>query len=125
MQNFETNSAWLITEIFDCTVTITVFSKNCNLFFYKTKQSPSHYMRIIITKYSLIIPTVHSNNTTYVTYKITFNLVHINTLNPELNPICSLLALLAHHFLHVSRTRVKSLTLRLLMSYVYIWNAYS
>jgi len=26
-----------------------------------------------------------------------------NPLNPELNPICYLLALLAHHFLHVSR----------------------
>ena len=34
----------------------------------------------------------------------------INPLNPELNPICYLLALLAHHFLHVSRIRVKSLT---------------
>ena len=44
----------------------------------------------------------------------------INPLNPELNPICYLLALLAHHFLHVSRIRVKSLTLRLLMSYIYI-----
>jgi len=44
----------------------------------------------------------------------------INPLNAELNPICYLLALLgAHHFLHVSRTRVKSLTLRLLMSYIY------
>ena len=31
-----------------------------------------------------------------------------NPLNPELNPICHLLALLAHHFLHVSRIRVKS-----------------
>jgi len=41
----------------------------------------------------------------------------INPLNPELNPICYLLALLgAHHFLHVSRISVKSLTLRLLMS---------
>ena len=40
-------------------------------------------------------------------------------LNPELNPICHLLALLAHHFLHVSRIRVKSLTLRLLMSYIH------
>jgi len=28
-------------------------------------------------------------------------------LNAELNPICYLLALLAHHFLHVSRLRVK------------------
>jgi len=44
-----------------------------------------------------------------------------NPLNPELNLICYLLALLAHHFLHVSRIRVKSLTLRLLMSYIYIY----
>jgi len=35
-----------------------------------------------------------------------------NPLSPELNPICYLLALLAHHFLHVSRIRVKSLTFR-------------
>ena len=44
--------------------------------------------------------------------------VLFNPLNPELNPICYLLALLgAHHFLHVSRIRVKILTFRLLMSY--------
>ena len=44
-----------------------------------------------------------------------------NPLNPELNPICYLLALLgAHHFLHVSRVRVKLLTLRRLMSYIYM-----
>ena len=53
----------------------------------------------------------------------------INPLNTELNPIYYLLALLAHHFLHISRIRVKSLTLRLLMSYIYIyiyiWSAYS
>jgi len=30
-----------------------------------------------------------------------------NPLNPELIPICYLLALLAHHCLHVSRIRVK------------------
>ena len=46
----------------------------------------------------------------------------INPLKPELNPICYLLALLgAHHFLHVSRIRVKLLTCRLLMSYIYIY----
>jgi len=46
----------------------------------------------------------------------------INPLNAELNPICYFLALLgAHHFLRVSRIRVKSLTLRLLMSYIYIY----
>jgi len=42
-----------------------------------------------------------------------FQAVLINPLNAELNPIFYLLALLgAHHFLHVSRIRVKLLTLR-------------
>ena len=37
----------------------------------------------------------------------------LNPLKPELNPICYLLALLgAHNFLHISRIRVKLLTLR-------------
>ena len=46
--------------------------------------------------------------------------LQINPLSSELNPICYLLALLgAHHFLHVSRIRVKLSTFRLLMSYVY------
>ena len=48
------------------------------------------------------------------------NVVKFSPLNAELNPICYLLALLgAHHFLHVSRIRIKSLTLRQLMSYMY------
>jgi hypothetical protein len=48
--------------------------------------------------------------------------IGFNPLNAELNPICCLLALLGvHNFLHVSRIRVKSLTLRLLMSYIYIY----
>ena len=47
---------------------------------------------------------------------------NVNPLKPELNPICYLLALLgAHHFLHVSRIRIKLLTFRLLMSYIYIY----
>jgi hypothetical protein len=34
--------------------------------------------------------------------------MHLNTLNAQLNPICHLLALLeAHHILHVSRLRVE------------------
>jgi len=45
----------------------------------------------------------------------------LTPLNVELNPICCLLALLgAHHFLHVSRIRVKSLNPRLLMSFIYM-----
>jgi len=58
-------------------------------------------------------------------HHVTSRLYKVNPLNPELNPICYLLALLAHHFLHVSRIRVKSLTIRLLMSYIYIWSTYS
>ena len=36
---------------------------------------------------------------------------NFNPLNPELNPICYLLALLAHHVLRVSRIRVKHLVM--------------
>ena len=59
-----------------------------------------------------------------------FNIVvsrirHFNPLNPELNPICYLQALLAHNFLHLSRIRVKLLTFRRLMSYIYIWSTHS
>ena len=50
-------------------------------------------------------------NTKRKLYK-TNTAIWFNPLKPELNPICYLLALLAHHFLHVSRIRVKSLTLR-------------
>jgi len=53
-------------------------------------------------------------------------IIRVNPLKPELNPICYLLALLgAHHFLHVNRIRVKSLTFRRLMSYIYIWSTHS
>jgi hypothetical protein len=56
----------------------------------------------------------------FVVCAVTILLMKINPLNPELNPICCLLALLgADHFLHVSRIRVQSLTLRLLMSFIY------
>ena len=62
-----------------------------------------------------------SSVSSFSSYSLVFsNEFRINPLNPELNPICYLLALLDHHFLHVSRIRVKSLTLRLLTSYIYI-----
>ena len=51
--------------------------------------------------YKLLPNVAPSNNSPY-----------LDPLNPELNPICYLLTLLAHHFLHVSRIKVKSLTLR-------------
>jgi transposase len=63
--------------------------------------------------------TVHCENHTKYTSKLYGKLYSLTPLNHELNPICCLLALLgAHHFLHVSSIRVKSLTLRLLMSYM-------
>jgi len=43
----------------------------------------------------------------------------INPLNDKLNPICHLLALLgAHHIFHISWTRVKSKSLRMLKFYI-------
>jgi len=55
-----------------------------------------------------------------ISFRYILHCVCFNLLNPELNPICYLLALLgAYHFLHVSRIRVKLLTFRLLMSYIY------
>ena len=70
----------------------------------------------------------HKNKQYMILWKYHFCLITketdtINPLNPELQPICYLLALLAHHFLHVSRIRVKLLTLRRLMSYIYIYGA--
>ena len=54
------------------------------------------------------------------THRLCYTNQSVNPLNPELNPICYLLALLgAHHFLHVSRIRVKLLTFRRLMLYIY------
>jgi len=61
----------------------------------------------------------HSPLFDYRCHKDILDRYNFNPLNPELNPICYLLALLAHHFLHVSRIGVKSLTIRLLMSYIY------
>jgi len=82
----------------------------------------SHCHNILPSK--LVFPSgLHSKN--HVSADISSHAFHMsrptqatfNPLKPELNPICYLLALLgAHHFLHVSRIRVKLLTFRLLMS---------
>ena len=76
-----------------------------------------------IRQFPLYFPSRASPCTiTFQLESTTLPLLHVhgvNRLSPELNPICYLLALLAHNFLHISRIRVKSLTLRLLMSYIY------
>jgi len=77
---------------------------------------PEHFhisvslLAILITKYLCSVP--------FIIISLLYQC--FNPLNPELNPIFYLLALLAHHFLPVSRIRVKSLTIRLLTSYIYM-----
>ena len=77
--------------------------------------SATYYLRpgsVELIRYSL---KVRTDDTGYPTRYRTRHF--FNSLKPELNPICYLLALLGtHHFLHVSRIRVKLLTFRLLMS---------
>ena len=65
---------------------------------------------------------LHAPTEALLPRNIIIQAAYFNPLNAELNPISYLLALLgAHHFPHVSRIRVKSLTLRLLTSYIYIY----
>jgi len=88
-------------------------------------------IQLVASCHTYYVVTAHLHSTVAVTFmqllkKVKFNskdilpyYFHINPLKPELYPICYLLALLAHHFLHVSRIRVKSLTLRSLTLYIY------
>ena len=56
--------------------------------------------------------TLVSNDTLMlIVQKLLYLVNSINPLNPKLNPICHLLALLgAHHILHVSRIRVNTVS---------------
>jgi hypothetical protein len=67
----------------------------------------------MMTKFSdtRVIGVVRKNIFSYIVcLKLILSSCRINPLNPELNPICELLALLAHHFLNVSRLRVNKLS---------------
>jgi len=90
----------------------------CVLYGSHNKQQPSLYTTLTDWIFLTGAESVYSAVRTKSLYNTdTFCL---NPLNPELNPICYLLALLgAHHFLHVSRIRVKLLIFRLLMSCIY------
>ena len=70
------------------------FMKGCNIFIFKGPRRRSHHN---LSQRPTTSPTTQHHNPE-----------DINPLNPKLIPICHLLALLgAHHFLHVSRIRVK------------------
>ena len=91
---------------------------SCEMF-TKLKNTQHHYIQFPCTEFTHFGQYVCKILMQSHSYAM-FTPIFFNPLNPELNPICYLLALLgAHHFLHVSRIRVKSLTLRLLMSYIY------
>jgi len=82
-------------------------------------QNPVYASPIPHTRY---FPRPSHSSQFYRPHNIGWAVQIINPLNPELNPICCLLALLgAHHFLHVSRIRVKLLTLKLLITYMCIY----
>ena len=84
----------------------------------KNLWSPSCTLPYIFMVYCLI--KIRDKFTLHKEWLWIFYKCILNPLKPDLNPICYLLALLgAHRFLHVSRIRVKLLTFRLLMSYIY------
>ena len=110
-----------------------VISFGCHFVQLSVEKRDNYVLKRSITSYELSVnqPTQTNtinqssgstlyNNIFLCKFSPCINSDYINPLNPELNPICYLLALLgAHHFLHVSRIRVKLLTFRRLMSYTY------
>ena len=67
----------------------------------------------VVSNYKFEFRDSKEPNLYLIKHSASFGFVDFNPLKPELNPICYLLALLgAHYFLHVSRIRVKLLTLR-------------
>jgi len=63
-------------------------------------------LQLLLEKFLILRKIQRDINVVYVHVQYPVFLSDFNPLNPELNPICYLLALLAHHFLHVSRIRV-------------------
>jgi len=124
----------LLTSLLKSQTSLSPLHKNTN---YITKKCTAYSTWRLLAYTNFITPwlvllhirlkhRVNSSSACLWRYTQSFSYHRINPLNPELNPMCSLLALLgAHHFLHVSRIRVKSLTLRRLMSYIYIWSTHS
>ena len=108
------------TEVYLLNSPRTYLYKSCSISYIECEYLLSHNHKFLYP------PALRSLNTlrtgSFKLFKCPFPGFFFNNFNPlnaELNPICYLLALLAHHFLHVRRIMVKSLTLRLLMSYIY------
>ena len=98
----EPSNSWSIRFFLLCYTTNTTWQPQCFLW-YRPADGYQHAYSLMN---SLSLCHIASTSEKHVSDVI-------NPLKPELNPICYLLALLeAHHFLHVSRIRVKLLTLR-------------
>jgi len=113
-------------KVYYRTAVLKIASHLSLLGYRSTKPISSHsisvrYILILSPHLGLYLLRVSSLQVFTQKLSMYFSSLHCLTLYTlKLNPICYLLALLeAHHFLHVSRIRVKSLILRLLMSYIY------
>jgi len=79
-------------------------------------KSPQHCSQSLLQQ-ALHSTPLHSHNTTQHNtthshhavnaHQLQVRKLNFNPLNAKLNPICHLLALLAHHILHISMIRVK------------------
>ena len=102
-------------------MTAVLYSTGVNKFepAFSTTFSPLGWYSVRVHKHLLSNCRFCKNHRRKKKPSLLIGVKEINPLKTELNPICYLLALLgAHHFLHISRIRVKILTFRRLMSYI-------
>jgi len=115
-----------LTEVFPCF--FLSCKANARVKLAKTGHGPYSSTLVVICVVRLLFVLFYVLFVCKCVLPPSVNPIAVNPLNAELNPICYLLALLAYHFLHVSRKRVKSLTLKasnVIYIYIYIWSAYS
>jgi len=113
------HNSWPLVSILTQSNTEHSIKSSCLKMHLNITLSSKLYLTFIFSHQKPLRSFTFTHKNATLDYTLLFSTV--NPLNAELNPICYLLALLeVHHFLHVSRIRVKSLTVRLLMSYIYM-----
>jgi len=110
---------WLVRGFKQVLHTYVIFEENLVTCTYPAQFNKSLVLKSFLRNKYPVYQKLRNFNNLILGIKNVWYHALINPLKPELNPICYLLALLVHHFLHVSRIRVKSLTFRRLMSYIY------
>ena len=113
--------ASVITTIYYIILVLNRYNNQLLPVFIKFLLIPNRINNNLIIFYHHCNSCLASRINKFMDLKVKCSTTCFNPLNPELNPICYLLALLGvQHFRHVSRIRVKLLTVRLLMSYIYM-----